>query len=79
MLQYLSNKFKTKHRISVERLVSGPGLGNVRYDIALFDDVVALVLLVVSVTFFFCGMCRYTSFCPSQSALKTSLQKFTMR
>ena len=29
MLQYLSHKFATKHRISIERLVSGNGLANV--------------------------------------------------
>ena len=29
MLQYLSHKFETRHRISVERIVSGYGLANV--------------------------------------------------
>ncbi len=29
MLQYLSHKFASKHRISIERLVSGNGLANV--------------------------------------------------
>jgi len=29
MLQYLSRKFATTHRISIERLVSGNGLANV--------------------------------------------------
>jgi len=35
MLQYLSEKFKAKHRISVERLVSGSGLPNIYEFLAL--------------------------------------------
>jgi glucokinase len=31
MLQYLRHKFESKHRISVERVVSGIGLFNVRH------------------------------------------------
>lgn len=30
LLQYLKHKFSQKHRISVERVVSGSGLANVR-------------------------------------------------
>jgi glucokinase len=30
LLQYLMRKFEQKHRISVERVVSGTGLANVR-------------------------------------------------
>lgn len=34
MLQYLSRKFATTHRISIERLVSGNGLANVSIKLA---------------------------------------------
>ncbi len=30
LLKYLKHKFEQKHRISVERVVSGTGLSNVR-------------------------------------------------
>jgi len=29
LLQYLKEKFQAKHRVSVERVISGPGIGNV--------------------------------------------------
>ncbi|KAJ1434495.1 glucokinase [Ochromonadaceae sp. CCMP2298] len=35
LLQYLSEKFKSKHRISIERLVSGQGLANIYEFLAL--------------------------------------------
>jgi glucokinase len=34
MLQYLRHKFESKHRISVERVVSGIGLFNVRRSVS---------------------------------------------
>lgn len=29
LLSYLKEKFKSKHRVSIERIISGPGIANV--------------------------------------------------
>ncbi len=49
MLQYLSRKFATQHRISIERLVSGNGLANVRLLLLCF-----VVFFSVFVVFLLC-------------------------